>query len=41
MAMTPRLRRILWRIEDNAPRIVGFCCVSVFWALLIYTTFGR
>ena len=42
--MNPRLRRILWRIEDNGSRwamgIVGFLCVAGFWAMLAYTVFG-
>lgn len=38
--MNPRLRRILWRIEDNVPGVIGFLCVTAFWALLGYTVFG-
>ena len=38
--MIPRLRRILWRIEDNAKQIVlsiyGGILVSAIWLGLLY-----
>lgn len=38
--MIPRLRRLLWSMEDNASRIVGLFVIGTFWLGLFYLLFS-
>lgn len=42
--MIPRLRRILWSMEDNSDKImkgvIGFLAIGAFWLGLAYLLFA-